>query len=458
MANRKEKTMKRRIFSIVISLAMILSLSIAPAYGETNDWSTEERDEIIKEAELEIEKYIRSKAGEVKLTTSDEFQENLIETKNKITCCFDYNQFKETLAVFLNESLEETDEEVLFQLISYAQDYNSSRSNKPRTEVREDDMDDEDLDDNQEKAQDYNSSRSNKPRAEAYIDDDHHDEDSDGDGIDDGIEIDFVAPIDKNNLILIDNINLDEIKLNSSNNADLVLAMVFVNSIQKSIENTDMVERCDLENNKIVFYFQNEDDVNRMYLKEQFFIPLAIEDNGDCDDTDPDIKPGEEDPDFNDSDSDADGIDDLTDEGKLIFQIGSGNVTSGNVQKVLEVPPFIQNSRTMVPLRFIGEELGAEIEWYPEERKVGYILGENMIELWIGQNTARVNGEDVMIDEDSTIKPFIKNSRTVVPIRFISEALGFKVTWNEDTKEIMIEGNPLYEGEEVGGENPLYNE
>jgi hypothetical protein len=63
-----------------------------------------------------------------------------------------------------------------------------------------------------------------------------------------------------------------------------------------------------------------------------------------------------------------------------------------------------------------------------------------------------------MIDEDSTIRPFIKNSRTVVPIRFISEALGFEVTWNEETKEIMIHGNPIYESGEVGGENPLYNE
>ena len=446
--------MRKRIFSIVISFIMILSLSIAPAYGETNVWSTEEKDEIIKEAELEIERYIRSKSEEVKLTTSDEFEENLRETKKMTTCCFDYNQLNETLAFFLNESLEETDEEVLMQLISYAQDYNSSRSNRPRTEASEDDM--EDVNDSQEKAQDYNSSRSNKPRTEAYPDDDFDDEDSDGDGLGDGTEIDFIAPVDSNNLILIDNINLAEIKLNSSNNADLVLAMVFVNSIQKSIEDSGMVDRCDLENNKIAFYFQDKDGMNTMYLKEQFFIPLSIEDSGDCDDTDPERKPGEEDPDFNDGDSDADGIDDLTDEDKLIFQIGSGNVTSGNIQKILEVPPFIENNRTMVPFRFIGEELGAKIEWYPEERKVEYILDENVIELWIGENIAKVNGEDVMLDEDPSIRPFIKNSRTVVPIRFISEALGFEVNWNEETKEITIQGNPIYESETNMETSPLF--
>ena len=448
--------MRKRIFSIVISFIMILSLSIAPAFGENSVWTTEERDEILKEAELEIERYIRSKSEEVKLTTSDEFQENLRETKKMTTCCFDYNQFNETLAFFLNESLEETDEEVLMQLISYAQDYNSSRSNKRKTESREDDMDDEEeSDDNQEKAQDYNSSRSNKPSTEAYIGDDYNDEDSDDDGISDGMEIDFIAPIDNNNLILLDNINLAEIKLDSSNNADLVLAMVFVNSIQKSIEDSSMVDRCDLENNKIAFYFQNQDGINTMYLKEQFFIPLAIEDSGDCDDTDPERKPFEEDTDFNDSDSDADGIDDVMESSNLIFKIGDENVLSGNIRKVLEVPPFIQNGRTMLPFRFIGEELGAEIEWYPEERKVEYILDENVIELWIGENTAKLNGEDVMLDEDPSIRPFIKNSRTVVPIRFISEALGFEVTWNEETKEIMIEDNPLYENERRGGDNPL---
>jgi len=451
--------MRKRIFSIVISFIMILSLSIAPAFGENSVWTTEERDEILKEAELEIERYIRSKSEEVKLTTSDEFQENLRETKKMTTCCFDYNQFNETLAFFLNESLEETDEEVLMQLISYAQDYNSSRSNKRKTESREDDMDDEEeSDDSQEKAQDYNSSRSNKPRTEAYIGDDYNDEDSDDDGISDGMEIDFIAPIDNNNLILIDNINLAEIKLDSSNNADLVLAMVFVSSIQKSIEDSSMVDRCDLENNKIAFYFQNQDGMNTMYLKEQFFIPLAIEDSGDCDDTDPERKPFEEDTDFNDSDSDADGIDDVMESSNLIFKIGDENVLSGNIRKVLEVPPFIQNGRTMLPFRFIGEELGAEIEWYPEERKVEYILDENVIELWIGENTAKLNGEDVMLDEDPSIRPFIKNSRTVVPIRFISEALGFEVTWNEETKEIMIERNPMYEDERRGGDNPLYNE
>ena len=64
-----------------------------------------------------------------------------------------------------------------------------------------------------------------------------------------------------------------------------------------------------------------------------------------------------------------------------------------------------------------------------------------------------------MVDEDPSIKPFIINSRTVVPVRFISEALGFEVIWNEETKEITVEnGNPLYEGETIGGDNPLYNE
>jgi hypothetical protein len=451
--------MRKRIFSIVISFIMILSLSIAPAYGETNEWSTEERDKIIKEAELEIETYIEINSVDLEINNSYRFEENLMETKMMLEESFDYFTVQETLGFFLNESLEETDEEILTQLISYAQDYNSSRSNRPRTEVSEDDMDNEEnVNDSQEKAQDYNSSRSNRPRTEAYPDDDFDDEDSDGDGLGDGTEIDFIAPVDSNNLILIDNINLAEIKLNSSNNADLVLAMVFVNSIQKSIEDSGMVDRCDLENNKIAFYFQDQDGMNTMYLKEQFFIPLVREDSGDCDDTDPDIKPGEENPDFNDDDSDADGIDDLTDEDKLIFQIGSGNVTSGNIQKILEVPPFIENNRTMVPFRFIGEELGAKIEWYPEERKVEYILDEKVIELWIGENTAKVNGEDVMLDEDPSIRPFIKNSRTVVPIRFISEALGFEVNWNEETKEITIQGNPIYESETNMETNPLFEE
>jgi hypothetical protein len=79
-----------------------------------------------------------------------------------------------------------------------------------------------------------------------------------------------------------------------------------------------------------------------------------------------------------------------------------------------------------------------------------------VIELWIGENIAKVNGEDVMLDEDPSIRPFIKNSRTVVPIRFISEALGFEVNWNEETKEITIQGNPIYESETNMETSPLF--
>ncbi len=84
------------------------------------------------------------------------------------------------------------------------------------------------------------------------------------------------------------------------------------------------------------------------------------------------------------------------------------------------------------------EELGAEIGWIPETRMVTYHRETDKrtvsIEMIIGQNQASVNGEPVAVDRNPAVAPEIVNGRTVVPVRFISEALGFEVEWNTDTR------------------------
>lgn len=102
----------------------------------------------------------------------------------------------------------------------------------------------------------------------------------------------------------------------------------------------------------------------------------------------------------------------------------------------LDVAPFIRNGRTLVPFRFIGEQLGAAIGWNPADRSVSYKLGDREILLFIGSTTAIVDGQEVTLETP----PVIENSRTVVPVRFISENLGFSVEWKPDIREIIIRG------------------
>jgi len=61
------------------------------------------------------------------------------------------------------------------------------------------------------------------------------------------------------------------------------------------------------------------------------------------------------------------------------------------------------------------------------------------VTLWIGKNTAKVNGKEVMIDPSNpNVVPEIINGRTMLPLRFVAEALGCEVKWDDATKNDNI--------------------
>lgn len=99
-----------------------------------------------------------------------------------------------------------------------------------------------------------------------------------------------------------------------------------------------------------------------------------------------------------------------------------------------EVVPFIESDRTFVPIRFISEAFGAEVNWNPENQEILITLDETEIKMYIKKDTYTVNGEEKQMD----VAPFIKEDRTFVPIRFISEALGKSVYWDPGMKLIMV--------------------
>jgi hypothetical protein len=108
-------------------------------------------------------------------------------------------------------------------------------------------------------------------------------------------------------------------------------------------------------------------------------------------------------------------------------------------KRYLESSPVVLNNRTFVPIRPIIEALGGNISWDSIENKVAITLGSNTVELWIGKNIARVNGVMKPIDSSgSKVVPKIINGRTMLPLRFIAEALGCSVNWDGVTKKITI--------------------
>lgn len=128
---------------------------------------------------------------------------------------------------------------------------------------------------------------------------------------------------------------------------------------------------------------------------------------------------------------------------------------NGKLLLDMETEPFSDSGITFVPIRFISESLDFDVEYDYGSKLVSIIKGDNNIELIIGSNIARVDGKKVKLE----VKPFIKEGRTFVPLRFIADGLGEEVVWDARNKialvgnyvgEVKTEDSFLYTNEEYG--------
>ncbi len=118
----------------------------------------------------------------------------------------------------------------------------------------------------------------------------------------------------------------------------------------------------------------------------------------------------------------------------ISLTIGSVVAMVDGMPVVNDVAPIIKEDRTMLPIRFIAEALGATVEWDDDADKVTITKGDIVIEIYIGQPFALVNGEPVQLDAPA----FIENDRTYLPLRFVAEALGATVLWDANTNTVTI--------------------
>jgi hypothetical protein len=104
--------------------------------------------------------------------------------------------------------------------------------------------------------------------------------------------------------------------------------------------------------------------------------------------------------------------------------------------KFKDAKPFInKEERTVVPVRFIAEALGAKVDWNGETRTVFIDQDKKHIKLVIGAMEATVDSEIIKFDT----KAEIYFNRTFVPLRFVSEALGASVGWNGDSRTVTVD-------------------
>lgn len=100
------------------------------------------------------------------------------------------------------------------------------------------------------------------------------------------------------------------------------------------------------------------------------------------------------------------------------------------VKQTMDVTPFLDDkNRTQVPIRFVAEALGYEVEW---ESKTKTVVINNIIKLTIGDSFYMIGDTYYTMDT----APVLQDNRTFVPIRFVAEALGCYVSW--DNPEVTI--------------------
>jgi multiple sugar transport system substrate-binding protein len=115
--------------------------------------------------------------------------------------------------------------------------------------------------------------------------------------------------------------------------------------------------------------------------------------------------------------------------------IGKNTGTVNGKSTTLEQGAMIANGRTLVPLRFITEAMGAALGWEAATRTANIALGDNKIALTIGKTVAKVNGYDVALDAPAAIV----NGKTVVPLRFVADSMGATTAWNAALKKVTVQ-------------------
>ncbi|MFD0620843.1 copper amine oxidase N-terminal domain-containing protein [Paenibacillus sp. GCM10027629] len=103
-------------------------------------------------------------------------------------------------------------------------------------------------------------------------------------------------------------------------------------------------------------------------------------------------------------------------------------------QLYTDQPPVSIGGRTLLPLRAIFEGLNASVDWNERTKVVTAKRDDTTVVLKLGSKTATVNGESVALDVPAQS---IKN-RTMIPVRFVSEAMGEEVDWNPSSKAVYI--------------------
>ena len=120
-----------------------------------------------------------------------------------------------------------------------------------------------------------------------------------------------------------------------------------------------------------------------------------------------------------------------------VYKVKEAGVTVNEETLKTEFAPYIKEGRTFVPIREITEKLGADVKWDGKDESIKITLNGDVINMQIDNPNVTVNDKEIVLDKAQAPQLALYNkprreTKTMVPLRFISETFGYNVDWNND--------------------------
>lgn len=135
------------------------------------------------------------------------------------------------------------------------------------------------------------------------------------------------------------------------------------------------------------------------------------------------------------------------------FSVMTANVVFDGKPIETDIPPIVINERILVPIRSIGNHLGAQVDWNQQSKEAILKTSNQEVILKLNSPIVTVNGEKKEIPYGVPAIS-VNDSRIMVPLRFVSEVLGCRVDWDQETQTGIIT-NPVNEITDISVENSL---
>ena len=118
----------------------------------------------------------------------------------------------------------------------------------------------------------------------------------------------------------------------------------------------------------------------------------------------------------------------------ILFVIGQKSYSVGGTVYNIDAAPYIDNGRTLVPVRYLGDAIGATTTWDDTTKTVTLSSGETVVTLVIGTSSITVNGQASPLD----VAPVIQDGRTYVPVSAVAQAFGYTVSWDQASQTVSL--------------------